>query len=754
MDLIINKGVPVHLVGLLFVYLLPAILVLTIPIGVLFSILVAFGRLSADMEIVAMKACGVSPLRLLWPVMSFGLVMAAMTGYLMIDSVPKTNYAFKSLVFDIVRTQASVGVKERVFNDTFGNFVIYVDEIASDQVALRNVFVSDERKPEEQRFITAREGRLLSDEVNRRVTLRLLDGSIHETSPTALQKYREVRFRLYDITLVLENPLVKQGGAPKGDREMSLGDLQKTVAEFTQSKGNANPYLVEIHKKFAIPVACLVFSVLGVPLGIRAHRGGRWGAFVAALPILLFYYVGLTLGENVGDTGRVAPWIAMWGPNIVIGAVAVYLLRATLRERPIPIVTFIQQSFWVLVAQVQASRRRVSETVTSPASRATGSARPRVRARRTARSNALHIVDRYLSAEFLTLFLYGIALATVVVIIGDLMTTLDRYLRLKPGLWLIVLHFVYRTPPFVYQGLHIVMLMSTILLFVGLSRSNELTALKAGGVSLYRVSLPVFGLAGLVTISSLGFQEVVMPFMNRRAVEIDESKIKRRTMPELRKRTQIWYRGREDGGAESRIYHIELLDPGNRQMNGVTVLSLGSDFGMRRRWDAREMRWSDAEDAWRMANGVRREFRSGRPELAESFREQTVRLPERYQDFAQVPKAPDVMNYVELREYIDRLQAAGHKVGKYLVDLYSKIAFPFAHPIMALVGIPFALQSPRGGRVIGIAVCLALGLGYFIVHSAALALARAEILPPLVAAWAANALFATLGLYLYLRART
>ena len=241
MDLIINKGVPVALVGLLFLYLLPAILVLTIPIGVLFSILVAFGRLSADMEIVAMKACGVSPLRLLWPVMSFGLAMAAATGYLMIDSVPKTNYAFKSLVFDIVRTQASVGVKERIFNDTFGNFVIYVDEIAPDQVALRNVFVSDERKPEEQRFITAREGRLLSDEVNRRVTLRLLDGSIHETSPSALQKYREVRFRLYDITLVLENPLVKQGGAPKGDREMSLTDLRKTVQEFTAGQGQSEP---------------------------------------------------------------------------------------------------------------------------------------------------------------------------------------------------------------------------------------------------------------------------------------------------------------------------------------------------------------------------------------------------------------------------------------------------------------------------------------------------------------------------------
>ena len=161
-------------------------------------------------------------------------------------------------------------------------------------MGLRNVFVSDERKPDEQRFITAREGRLLSDEVNRRVTLRLLDGAIHETSPNALQKYREVRFRLYDITLVLENPLVKQGGAPKGDREMSLAELRQATEKAVDLKGNPNPYLVEIHKKFAIPAACLVFSFLGVPLGIRAHRGGRWGAFVALLPIVLFYYFGLT----------------------------------------------------------------------------------------------------------------------------------------------------------------------------------------------------------------------------------------------------------------------------------------------------------------------------------------------------------------------------------------------------------------------------------------------------------------------------
>src|SRR2546422_1052372 len=159
--------------------------------------------------------------------------------------------------------------------------------------------------------------------------------------------------------------------------------------------------------------------------------------------------------------------------------------------------------------------------------------------RRVRRSNALHIVDRYLSREFLTFFVYGLALATVVVIVGDLMVTLDRYIKQKPPIWYIVEHFLYRTPPFVYQGLHIVVLMSTILLFLNLSRSNELTALKAGGVSLYRVSVPVFGLAALVAVGALAFQERVLPTLNQKGVEVDEAKIKGRTLTQLPQRTHI-----------------------------------------------------------------------------------------------------------------------------------------------------------------------------------------------------------------------
>jgi lipopolysaccharide export system permease protein len=287
-DLIINKGVPVPLVLLLLAYILPAFLVLTIPIGFLLAILVAFGRLSADMEIVAFKASGVSPLRLLRPVVLFALATAVVTGWLMFEAVPRANYAFKSLIFDILRTQAAVGIKERLFNDTFGNFVIYVEEVALDQVALRNVFVADERNPDELRVVTAREGRLISDEVNRRITLRLMNGTVHETAPRSLEKYRQVAFREYDLRLTFENPLVRAGEAPKGDREMTIAELQENALQAARAGGNAGPFWVEIHKKYAIPAACLVFAVVGVPLGIRTHRGGRWAAFVVFIPIVLF----------------------------------------------------------------------------------------------------------------------------------------------------------------------------------------------------------------------------------------------------------------------------------------------------------------------------------------------------------------------------------------------------------------------------------------------------------------------------------
>ncbi|MBI1893745.1 MAG: LptF/LptG family permease, partial [Candidatus Rokubacteria bacterium] len=264
-ELLINKGVPGWMVGMLLVYILPAFLVLTIPMALLLAILVCFTRLSGDMEIVALKASGVSPIRLLRPVLGVAALAVLATFFLFVEAVPWGNLSFKQLVFRILQARASTGIKERVFNDAFGHFVIYVEEISPSQVGLRGLFISDDRDPALSRIITAKEGRLISDEVTKRITLRLLDGIVHEMDAKTRATYRQVAFAIYDLTLAIENPLVAAAQAPKGDREMTLDELQKMASDVARTQGNPNPFLVEWHKKFSIPVACLVFALVGLP---------------------------------------------------------------------------------------------------------------------------------------------------------------------------------------------------------------------------------------------------------------------------------------------------------------------------------------------------------------------------------------------------------------------------------------------------------------------------------------------------------
>ena len=156
-----------------------------------------------------------------------------------------------------------------------------------------------------------------------------------------------------------------------------------------------------------------------------------------------------------------------------------------------------------------------------------------------------------------------------------------------------------------------------------------------------------------------------------------------------------------------------------------------------------------------LSNGVYRKIGPANDVTTDAFTERLVSMPEQINDLIQVHKAPETMSFLELRGYITRLAETGHQVGKYLVQLDSKLSFPLIHVIMALVAIPFALASPRtGGRGVGIAVAILISVGYWVVHSVAIAFAKAELLPPMLGAWTANIIFAGIGAALFLRART
>jgi len=357
-------------------------------------------------------------------------------------------------------------------------------------------------------------------------------------------------------------------------------------------------------------------------------------------------------------------------------------------------------------------------------------------------------MDRYLVRQYLIFLGIGTGIGAVLVLVVDLLNTLDRFLRSKPPFFTILEHFLYRLPGELYKGMPMVVLIATVFLFLSLTRQRELDALKAAGVSLYRASLPILLVAGLISVLAVVFQETALPDINAKADEVDRVKIRGQLPRHLQRQTQIWYRS-----SDTRFFRMALLDPVGRSMEGLTVLEISPDFRLMERLDARTALWTP--EGWQLADGVLRRVGAQNRITSEPFATRLVPMSENIDDFIQVQNAPDTMSFLELRAYVTKLRESGRRVNRYLVQLYSKLSFPLVHVIMALVAIPFALVSPRsGGRAMGIGVAIVIAVGYWVVHSVAIAFAQADLLPAALAAWTANIVFAGIGTALFLGART
>jgi len=731
-DLVVTKGVPFHLVLQLLLYMLPSFLAHTLPIAFLVAVLLVTGRMAYDLEVVALKASGVSPLRLFMPFLAAGLVVTALTAVLTLALNPWANTAFQRQLFTILQARASTGIKDRVFNTAFGQFVIYVEEVSASQVGLRGLLVADERDPKLSRLISARQGRLFTDQENRRITLRLIDGAIHESDVGDPARYRHTTFALYDMNLSVESPLKSAPRIDKPEKDLGLFELLYTARDLAGQGQIATPHFTEFHKRFAFPLAAVVFLMVGFPLEIRARRGGRSLALVGSLVIVVTYYLLLTTLEDLALARRLPPAVAIWTPNLVFGIVGLVLLRASAVQVP--------REGASLFRRLRLGRRRPAPTL--------GRSVRRSRARPFwAPRDSSYLVDRYLLREFLTYLGYGVGVGAVLFIVVDLLRSLDRYFRVKPPLLYILEHFVYRLPAALYEGLPLIVLVSTVFLFLALSRQHELTALKAAGVSLYRVSSPIVLLAFALSAGSVIFQETLLPGLNAMGEEVDRVKIRGQLPRHLQRRTQIWYRS-----SDARFYRIELLDPAGQQMDGVTILEIDPNFRFLGRLDAARAHWT--RHGWEFERGMFREFTPEGSVEAVPFTLTSLELEESIETFTQSQQPPETMSFRDLRDYVNKLRESGHQVEKYLVQLYSKLSFPLIHVILVFVAIPLALQWPQGGRVLGIALAIVLALGYWVVTSLAQSFAKADLLPPLLAAWTANIVFAGVGVSLFLRTRT
>jgi lipopolysaccharide export system permease protein len=332
MDLMINKGVGLLDIASLMFYLMPSFLMFTIPISLLIAILIAIGRLSGDNEITILKMSGISLYRLSLPVFFASLIAFALTLLTTLYLMPYGNLATKNLLFDMARQKASIGIREKIFNDEFKGLILYAESVPIEGNFLEGVFISDHRAGHEPSTIVARKAYLISDPSTMAITMRLEEGSTHAVAP-GLKNYRKMDFQFYDIRLDLSNTLAEgEKGLVKSSTEMTASELIATLNSRSVKDEVFRELTIELNKKITIPLSCLVFGLIGLPLGLRKNRSVRARGFTIGLAVVLVYYLLRLSGEAFVETGKLAPVIGTWAPNVLFAAAGAVLFVLAAKE--------------------------------------------------------------------------------------------------------------------------------------------------------------------------------------------------------------------------------------------------------------------------------------------------------------------------------------------------------------------------------------------------------------------------------------
>ena len=861
-ELAIKKDLGVAAVLKLLLYYLPRVLILTIPMAVLLGILVGVGRLSTDSEVVALRSCGVSYWRIMSPALALGLVGWALVSILILGVEPWSKYQQRRIMNQL-STSADLRrqIKPRVFFEEIPGMLLYADEVHEGGDFLDRVFIYQSEPDGKELVTVASRAQIEYDRHDGVARFLLQDGTTHTLSPEDPEAYQVSRFekqllvRGPDDSYRLRASLLSRP-APKSYREQSLGELAQALlrARRLPNEAQIQARIVGIvrgiiHERFALPIACLVFALLGVPLGIINRRGGKASGFSLSLAIAVLYWILLSTGENLVSQGKLSPYVGLWTGNVVLGLLGLTLF--VLRERSeglqlsLLVPVRLQRALAALRRREEMEwdeerRRAASREALAGGAAGGGVAGPfgaRWRTRRGGRSvarlspvpdrrepattaaqpgggeprevvepddddrersprsrallagavllvGAVAIVAGMISESSTPFLLVALALLAVVLIFS---TTLDRHV-LRPfaltlagsmatfyalfsvyefvsliddltqrglPMSLALRYLVFRGPWILAQVLPMSCLVATFLVFGIMWRNNEVTAVMAGGTSIYRLAAPVL----LVTLamSTLAYvnQDFLVPSSNERATRLKDT-IKGRSPRSYRARERRWVFG--DGG---RLYNFTNYNPspipvlalgGGGTFQGLSIYRLDpASYRVEQRIYARTATYDGGR--WVLRTGWTREFQDDR-ERFETFGERTFDFAERASTLINEWKSPEQMTYGQLRSFINDLKRRGYDVQELTVDLYDKAAFPLVPLTMVILGLPFCFRMGKRGSLYGVGVAIGLVGIFLLTYSTTRALGGIGMINPLLASWSPNILFAGAGTYLLLRTRT
>jgi LPS export ABC transporter permease LptG/LPS export ABC transporter permease LptF len=730
---LVARGIPAPVILQLMWQLVPQSLALTIPISLVIGLLVGFGRLSGDREFVAMQACGVSLLRLFQPVALISLVASAVTAYVLLVSVPAGNQRYREIVFGILADRAESNVKARVFFDDFPHLVLYVREVPPTG-GWNGVFMADDRPGQRRAIYLARRGRVLIDRERRTAELILEDGTQHTAD--AAGKYEVFRFK-QQILRVNPETMFARAGPDKGEREMTIPELRARIAAIEQKGMSAHSARMEIQKKFSIPFACVVFGLIGLALGASNRRDGRLASFVIGIGVIFVYYVLMWLGMALARGQMLPPWLGVWLPNVVLTPAALLLFawRDRAADRPI---------------RIGLPRSLLARWTPGPAGRP---ANPLTLRLPQLRLPALSLLDRYVATSYLRSFAVAFVALIGLFYVAAFLDHSDKVFKGQATWPQLLQFFLYQTPEYIYYVIPLSVLLATLVTIGLLTKNSELVVMKACGISLYRVALPLLLCAVAAGGVLFALEQTILGPWTRKAYAI------RHVMRGFSPQTFDVLERRWLVGTNGDIYHYTYFDPRQQQLAQMSVYQFdGRMERLQRRVFAERALYLHARsgraDAWHAEQGWVREFApDGETNRFEPFAESTISLePPSY--FATQEPEPRYMSYSQLKSYVQRLRASGFDVIEQQVALARKVAFPFVTLIMTLIAVPFAVTTGRRGAMYGIGIGIVLALGYWVAISVFAALGSGGLVAPALAAWAPNLLFGAGAAYLLLTVRT
>jgi LPS export ABC transporter permease LptF/LPS export ABC transporter permease LptG len=738
--LVRDSGSP-KLVAYLFALVLPQALPYAIPLGVLVGTLITLSRMSSDGEITAMRAAGVSGRRVAPPILAFGFLMMLVAAAASLWLTPWSIRERIKIQNQLISGQLTAEVQARVFQEQFPNSILYISDIPSTtntrwhRIFLFDITPSADRG-DSPRLTLATDAIAVPDAAHNRIQLSLSNASTYDVGKDPSEYKVSSSGKPYDMLLQAKpnDPLPSRPVA-----EMDTGPLYKLAYSNLTDRERTLEARIELHQRLALPFACMLLALTGIPLGVGSRRAGKSSAYVLTVALALLYFTGLINAINFGRQGIIPAGLAVWIPNIVFAVLGFSLLTRLEAPGDRDYIGRLARLFRSASRRPQESIPRLLDRIQPAVWKGRFPLLPQV-------------VDTYLLSSFLFYFVLWLVSFVLMFHVFTFFELLSDVIKNHIPMSRVFTYLFFLSPRLIYRFTPVSVLTAVLVVFGVLTKNNEVTAFKACGVSMYRLAVPILVGGFLLSGGLFAFDHYWVPDADRIQDAI-RSEIKGRPAQTYLDPKRTWFYGLED-----RIYNYKYFDQKANVMLGVNVFEIDpATFRLKKHIVAERARWEPALNAWVFQNGWSRDLKGYDSAAVFDFAGNIRVFPELKETpdyFVKEALQSSQMNFLELRSYIGELQQSGFDTIPLKVQLYKKFSVPLFAFILALVSAPLAFLAGNRGGMAGIGMSFVIFVTYVSVDQFFQQLGNLSELPPQLAAWSPDVIFSLVGLYFLARMRT